>query len=315
MIVKVVLGLCFISSLVQAQSSSVSLPQPESSSATSSSTSLKSLNPEYKPNEGITDARMKAEGGSLSRYSVKSSLIYMGPGVGNTAGQDRPNPDKVVGTYATSMTGAISGRYRMNSDSALGFGTGLSALHPFNGVDRVDTKVPFVGYDLADRYGAFQLRQNFEASQMTIPEKVATGQYGGLTYSLMTVSDIGFTRFSYGLDTRLAYSLYNRAYLAPVSLRNCRDGNAQTYSLSVNPNLNYNFSDRLVANTSLSYSYQNLRSTSSLTTLRALTLTQSAGFSYSFTRDILVAPFISFYPNQFVSETTTINFAAIVSVL
>ncbi len=98
---------------------------PNSLGATSFSQETKaSLKEALKPkkfdeNTQITDAQMKADGGSLSRYSMKLNMSYYGPTMNDLSVDDQPNPDGSAGVYATSVKGSLSARYRLDSQSAV----------------------------------------------------------------------------------------------------------------------------------------------------------------------------------------------------
>lgn len=316
--------LCLLPVYSFAQTSSISITSASSTSASApdggvpadGTIAIKPLqNKKFAEDVNITAQKLRAESGSLSRYSIKTSMLYLGAGVGRLDSRDRPNPDHLVGSFATSLGGSISARYRFDSDSALSFGTGINALHPMHGMDRLDTRTPFLGYDLTKRFGTFQTRQSWEISKTTVPEQLRVGQIGGFTYGTTVIRDIGTSRMSLGLDSRLSCFAFERSYDAPKGRRHPGDGNASNYSLSLTPNLSYNFSDKFSANTALPLSYQNLRASENIWKLRNLTLMQSMGMSYSFTRDVMLSPFINFYPGKMAGETTTFNIATVFSIL
>ncbi|MGZ3772257.1 MAG: hypothetical protein ACXVCY_00185 [Pseudobdellovibrionaceae bacterium] len=311
---KLFLFFLFLCSASYAQTTSVKLLQQEVSGQNSSTLSLPS-NPKFKDESDVTSPRLKAEAGSLSQYSIKTSLIYLGPGISDWSGRDRPNPDHQVGAFATSLGGAISGRYRLTGHSALSFGTGINALHPMNGFDRLDTRTPFLGYDFTKRLSDFQTRLSLESFKTTIPENLDVAQTGGFTFGSSFVYDVGYSKISLGLDTKLTYYVYGRDYIPPKDKKHPNDGNAVTYSLGVTPSFTYNFSDKLNMSTSFPLSYQNLRRAKDSTILKTMQLIQNIGLTYSFSRDVIISPFINFYPNNFVAETTTLNVATIFSVL
>ena len=92
----------------------------QSAAAASESTSRASLpevlqNKKFQENEKITDAKLKADGGSLSKYSLSATLSYYGPTLGDFSAADQPNPDGNGGNYETSLGGSLGGRYRFDS--------------------------------------------------------------------------------------------------------------------------------------------------------------------------------------------------------
>ncbi len=259
----------------------------------------------------ITDQKLRADEGSLSRYSVKANLSYAGPGITDLENKDQPNPDHVVNTFQTKLIGSVGARYRLDGVNAVNAGTGLTAIHPLHGWERTDINSPFISYDHSGRSMDIQMRQTLSGSLVTVPEYTISGEMLAGYYELDLVKDLGRSRFSAGFDTKIDYFFYSRSY---ISTGKTDRGAAQNY-VSFFPNIKFKVTDKFNLNSSLSVMFYNARQLDDRLALWNRTLTQKIGFGYSFARDIYLNPYITIYPKQLASDTTTFNLGAVFSVL
>lgn len=265
-------------------------------------------NRKFSENNEITDAKIKADAGSLSRYSLKFNLSYYGPTFGDVSAKDQPNPDGSIGTYETSIGGSLGGRFRIDKKTTISLGGGLKLVHPFHGMDRTDLNNPYISYDMTNKIDGVQMRNSFGASYITVPNYKAVGEYAGLNYDLALAYDLGSSGYAISLDSSLGYYLYDRDYIS-------KDGKASRATASIFPGVKYNFSDRFNVNTSLSISVWNPRSKSDEFALLNKTVSQRLGVGYAYSRDIYFAPYVNFFPDRLSFDRTTINFSTSFSVL
>ncbi|MEK2644284.1 hypothetical protein [Bdellovibrio sp. BCCA] len=298
-------ALVCVTSSVYAQTSSTTTQQ----STTTVGDVLK--NKKFEEDKEITDSKLKADSGSLSRYSLKFSLSYFGPPVGDLSNEMQPNPDGSVGTYETALGGSIGFRYRFDTKSALSLGTGVNAVTPIQGVKRYDVKNPFLSYDRNARLGDVQMRNSFGVTAVTNPAYRDIGEYAGLNYDNSLVYNIGASGFAVGLDSSLSYYLFERG----IKPKSRKEAAAGRYSLGFYPQVKYNFTDKFNAYTSLAINFNNPRGTEDHTVLWNRTLSQRLGFGYAFSRDIYFAPYFNFYPKSFTADSTTVNLSTTFSIL
>lgn len=291
----------------RAQSSSVSA-SGASAGETSGKISEVLKNRKFEETKEITDAKLKADGGSLSKYSLSFNLSYYGPTLGDLGAKDQPNPDGSIGTYETALGGSLGARYRLSSDSSISAGTGLKAIHPFHGMDRFDTNNPYLSYNVFNRVGALQMRNSPGISVITIPNYTRVGEFASMSYDFSMVYNLGRSRFALGLDSSLGYFLYNREYRK-------KDGKSSRYNLAFYPALKYNFTDKLNLNTSLSLSFWNPRGRDDQWSMLNRSVNQRLALGYAVTRDIYVSPYLTFYPNNLTTDGTTLNFSTVFSLL
>ncbi|MFN7729882.1 MAG: hypothetical protein ACK5P7_12060 [Bdellovibrio sp.] len=265
-------------------------------------------NKKFQADDTLTDAKMKADDGSLSRYSLRTNLSYYGPTLTDLEAKDQPNPDGSVGSYATALGGSLGFRIRLSPTRTISMGTGLKALYPMHGIERFDMNDPYVSYDMASRFWGIQMRNSPGFSIVTIPNYTKIGEYATLDFKNSLIYDLGRSGFAVGFDTSFGYFLYNRGYER-------RDGKAARNNLSLSPNIKYNFTDKFNMNTSVNMSFWNPRTAQSPWIMWNRTVTQSVGFGYAIKRDIYVSPYFRMFPSRLAADTTTFNLSAILSIL
>ena len=256
----------------------------------------------------LTDAKMKANDGSLSRFSLKANLTYEGPGIGDFSQRNRPNPDGSVGNYAQNISGKVMARYRLDQRQALNLGAGGVTLnHPFHGVSRTAVAEPFIGYDVSAKYGEFETQHSATAIKTTTPEYADSGEVGGLMYDGSISRKIGSSRFSLSFESELAYWAYGRGYRES-------DGLADQWYVMATPILRYNASDRFNMYASSTFTWANPRS-EDFSSIKPRTPKLAAGFGYGIGRDIYVSPYVQSYSSNVSPEATTFNVMTIFSLL
>jgi hypothetical protein len=303
---SLVLATHLIAPLAMAQSTSATLSTADATSTLDAEKLLK--NKKFAEDREITDAKLRADAGSVSRYSLKFNLAYYGPIVNDLSAQDQPNPDGVAGTYETAIAGSLGGRFRIDPAHSISLGSGLKAIHPFGDMDRIDLSNPFLSFDSMNRVGNLQMRNSPGISAITIPNYTKLGEYGSVSYDFSSVYNFGTSPWAVGLDANVGLFLYKRGY-------ETADKKATSYNISAAPNVKYNFSDKFSVNSSVQFSWMNPRQTTDRYTLWNKTASQRVGLGYAYTRDIYIAPYLNLFPTRLALDTTTINIATIFSVL
>lgn len=284
-----------------------------SSAATSETASVLGIK-KYEESGTLTDSKLKADAGSLSKLSIRGSISYFGPTLGDLSSPEQPNPDGSVGNYSQAMKGSVSLRYRLTSDSSISAGTGISFIRPFHGWTRTDTNNPFVSYDFSNRLGRLQMRNSPGLTISTVPNYTNIGQFGGISWDNSLVYGIGDSRLALSFDTALNYWIFTRGY-RPGPTRQGGDGLASQYSISLYPGLKYNYSDKFNINTSAGFSIYNPRGAEDALTLWNRTVTLRVGIGYAITRDVYFAPYLQGFVTRLTGEMTTLNFSGVFSVL
>lgn len=306
---RLVLGVLVLLSFdyAAAQSSATSAASTSNTSTTSFRQVIKQV--EIADPNIITDKKLQADEGALSKYSLKFGLSYSGPGIGDLSNKNQPNPDGVPSTNETKISGSIGARYRIDGVSAMSLGTGVSAIHPLHGWERTDVNNPYLSYDRSSRFGGLQVRNILSAGSITNQVFRKIGELASFSYEVDLVHNIGDSRFAAGLDTKYDYYLFDRTFNKKTDR-----GAAQNY-LSFYPNMKYQVSDKLNLNTSLSIQLYNPRALHDRYAMWNRTMTQRVGVGYSYRRDVYFSPYLTIYPKNLKPENTTFNLAATFSVL
>lgn len=291
----------------------LSAPAAQEATSTSSQSGVLGLK-KFEDSHTLTDAKLRADAGSLSRLSMKASLSYFGPTLGDLSAPEQPNPDGSVGNYSQAMKGSLSVRYRLSPDSTISAGTGISFIKPFHGWDRTDINNPFISYDFSNRFGKLQMRNSPGLTVSTVPNYTAIGQIGGVSWDNSLVYGIGDTKLAVSFDTSVNYWIFTRSY-RPGSTKKGGDGLASQYSISWYPGLKYNFTDSLNLNGSAGFSLYNPRQAFDDGVLWNRTVTLRLGLGYAVTRDIYFAPYLQGFVTKPNLDMTTVNVSGVFSVL
>lgn len=307
---KTILFLLVLTGIAHAQTQNQTQNQASAQVSAPTGTSTTVLkNKKFEDTREITDTKMRADLGSLSRYSFKFDLSYYGPAMGTPWEKNLPNPDGVVRDSTTKIKGNISARYRLDSNSSLFLASGLSTLYPLHGVGRTDVNTPQVGYDMFHRLGDVQMRNALSVSAVTVPTYQAVGMAAGLNYVGSLIFEFGTSGFFAGTDLLFFYNIFNREY-NPTT-----DRGTPRYTGIFSPSLKYNFSDRWNVNTNLGFAFWNPRSLENEWALWPQAVTQKLAVGYAFTKAVYVSPYLNFYPGKIATDTTTMNISTVFSVL
>lgn len=285
----------------------------------SSRSALEKLkNKTFEDNKRISDLELKAQAGSLSRYSLKFDLVYSGPPVDNLSDPERPNPDNRPGDHRTSLAGFTGLRYRLSSESALSASTGFTWFAPYQATtgEEVAKRPGAKDFEMSNARLAFdktysiydlQMRSSLKGSWITQDFYTNAGQYGAVGATQAVKAVIGQTRLTLGASLDFDYYLYEREYEK-------RDRNVSNYYLSMIPSMEYKILDNLNFRTSLAYSFTNFRASKTNWLWNQQRPTQRLGLGWGITRDIYFNPYLNFFPDSPAIETTSASFTTVFSI-
>lgn len=267
------------------------------------------LNPTLsKKNIAITNPELRAEFGSRSRWSMKTTLSYHGSEVTQPFSKHQPDPTGRSFFNDTSASGAIGVKYRIDQQSSLNFGTGLRVDTPFHGPKKLDTNDPRIAYDIFYRWLSLQMMSSVSGSYITTDVYQRNGQVSTLQASQFVKYRMGVSRLSFSFKTILSYYAFDRAY------QENDFAYASQYGMGFYPGLDYRVTDWLQVQTSLSKSYSNLRSEEDPFTYDGGDLTQRLGLGISLSDEIYFYPYLSFFPEDIRDDSTSVSFNTIFSV-
>jgi hypothetical protein len=267
----------------------------------------------------ITDLELKAQAGSLSRYSLKFDLSYAGPPIDNLSDPEMPNPDNRPRANRTSLAGYMGGRYRVNSNEAWNFSTGLKWFTPYQtmagehvdkgrGDKDYEIANPQVAYDRTYPMGATQGRTSFKGSYTTADYYVDRGQRANIGVTQALKYTVLQSRWILGGSLDFDYYYFEREYNPRT------DGRLSNYNINLIPSLEYKVRDSLNLRTSVAYTFTNMRMRGSWYKWDELMVNQRLGVGWALTRDVYFNPYITFFPGYPAIRTTSLSFSTVFSI-
>ncbi len=276
-------------------------------------------NKKFREDGRITDIELKAQAGSLSRYSLKFDLSYSGPPVDNLSDPQMPNPDNRPRPNRTSLGGLMGLRYRITSADAINLSTGARWFTPYHQVagERVEKRPtdknyeisnPQISYDRTYAAGPTQMRSSVKATFITSDfyreqaENSSVGLSQGVKWTVMQ------SRFIVGNVFDFDYYFFDREF------RRGDAGNISSYNFSLIPSLEYKLLDNLNLRASSAWSFSQLRRADNDWDWESLQPSARAGLGWAITRDIYFSPYVSFFTMQPAIRTTSASFSTVFSI-
>lgn len=270
----------------------------------------------------ITNARMRAESGSKSKWSMSVSGGYTGGALSRPFSVDRPNLSGEPGNQVdTSLDGGISARYRWSKNDSIQLGTSFGLQTPFQGdVDKKGNQFnvydPSVEYDRVGRIGDLQTTFAVGASAGTSNESQSIDRL-----SVVSMSVVGLKSFQNGLTLGLSlgadYRLYDSsagknadAYIPSYG----HDGRTE-WSLGLYPFAEYAFNDTFSFRTVFGYfNWRHLYGDTNSARLLQTFVYQSVGIGMAISRNVYLYPNIQFVPDNIRSDFTNVALSATINV-
>jgi hypothetical protein len=175
----------------------------------------------------ITNARLAADAGSLSKFSTRFFLTYSGGSAEDPFGKRRPNYRRIPGSpiLDTMISGSVGLAYRLDSHSQARFSTGLSVRTPlhnsFNEIlsnktshSAQTTKIfnvsnPSLSYNRTFRNHNLMHSFNVGMSLSTDEQDVKiVRSLGSVSTDLTTILDLEGSRFQLGVTAGLGQFFY-----------------------------------------------------------------------------------------------------------
>ena len=295
--------------------SSVVAEETTGSASTSTTSTEKALSNKVDGDidEEITNARMRANSGSKSKFSGSISAYYDGGSVEEPLSATRPNlsGDPDVPTFSGGG-GSTSLRYRINPNHSLTAGVGFQLIQPLQSSE--DNELandftitnPSVGYSFIGKLGGFQTStgvsltlgtwegwQNIDGRGTDIDSSIGVSQ----TFT-KAFADTGF---SAGLSFSVSRFNYSTDF----------EDNANNLSAGIFPFAEYQFNDTFVARTVFGYfNYRNKRRYDSTLKFTRAYEYQSVGIGIVASRDVWIYPNIQFIPDNLDVKNTNVGISA-----
>lgn len=275
--------------------------------------------------EEITNAKMRAESGSKSKWSVSADLTYSGGNLQTPLAANRPNyAGEAAVQGSTSLDGTIGGSYRVDMRNRVSFGTGISILTPFQSNlqettrmaedgGATDISTPYLKWGHNRRIGNVQNSFSGTYSHSTASWDV-NGQksFGAVSFSHVAIFDIEGSNWQPGISTAIGQTIYTDGASATDVTGSA--SRRQDYSIGLYPFVEYAFNDMFSFRTVFRpFSFGHNRSDDAMTFERSM-YTQSMGLGIAITRDVYLYPNMQFAPENLKPELTNVGLSTTLNV-
>ncbi len=274
----------------------------------------------------LTNNRLRAISGSVSRWSIASQLNYNGGSVLDPLSQDRPNIAAASATTIKSgMEGSVSVKYGLSSQNSLLAGIGTRWIAPFQSGTvthykgtTFDIMNPYLTFQHVYRWSGIQSILQFMGMQWTQSDQTALGYSRLISVSQENLYAIGKTGLSLGIYGFLQYQFFNKSgsYGNPSDQNYIADlASVQSqYAFGISPYLEYQISKALNFRTVVGLlTYEHYASYESPFRFFHNTVYQSMGLGIAIARDVFLYPNIQFLPGHLTAALTNVGLSATIN--
>jgi hypothetical protein len=286
-------------------------------------TDLKNKVPGADADDVLTNAKLRAESGSKSRFSVATQLDYDGGSLERPLAGVRPNIQGVTGDTAfADFNGQINAKYNITQLDSILVGGGLRWITPLQGSQKpegyggqmVDVFNPQINYQRIYKVGSVQSYVQVGPTLYTETNLVNEGYIANFGAYNVNAYDIGTSRFTIGMESQIAGNAFKPArQFGKMSVDAVKDDESD-YNFFMYPYVEYKLSDKLnLRAVTFLVSFEHTR-LHTMDTWRKDKVTQSFGLGISVTRDIFLYPNVQFVPDEVRMADTNVGLAANVNV-
>jgi len=296
--------------------------------------SVKKTSENDEADQVITNKKLRAESGSLSKWSVSTSLNYSGGSLEKPGDAVRPNIRNGLGTPAlANVQGGVGIKYRTSTLTSLKLGVGLKMTTPFQDKaktndpellqefsrndDKLEVDNPTLTFTKLAKLGTVQSVSIISGTGYTAQYYRDRGIAADVTLQQVFIKEVGTSGLSLGLLFAGQGNAFNKsANTAFTSGSKKRLGDMRAdYSLGAYPFAEYVINDRFNLRTiSGLWVYDHTDSTSSFWRLNKQVIYQSIGVGISITRDFYLYPNVQFLPENIRSDMTNVAMQANINV-
>lgn len=276
----------------------------------------------------ITDARMRAQLGSKSKWSFKSSLAYSGGSIQEPLNSVRPNYRASATMEAmTSLSGDVGINYRAGERDNFSFGTGITIIDPLHGditkpaqderkgrdgsLARYQVSTPYLNWSRGYRAFDTQMISSMQYSHATDSDSVNIEKvFGAASFSQTFLANFGKSGWNGGTSLTISKTLYGGDVTDAKLLKRMDLGLYKRSELGFGlyPFLQYSFNDRYSFRTVFGY-FQFTRYQGENDNVQ-IEPYQSVGTGISITRDIYLYPNVQFTPKDIRADRTNVALSA-----
>jgi hypothetical protein len=271
--------------------------------------------------EEITNAKLRAESGSKSKFSLSSSMAYTGGSISRPFGKDRPNIVGTVGEQTrTSGDLGLDARYRWSKASSVTVGTSFGIMTPLHGdTDKNESQLnmfdPNVAYNIVGKFGEIQTNAAVAYYHGTSQESDLIDRDGRL-YATITPLRVFQNGLTLGLAADATYYMYgSKPGQNAEGASSSYGGDARTsWDVALYPFMEYAINDKFSARTVFGYfNWRHVYGDDNKYRLLQKYVYQSIGIGYSVSRDVYLYPNVQFAPDNVRSDFTNVAISATVN--
>ncbi len=292
---------------------------------TSAESEVKRTSENDEADQVITNKKLRAETGSLSKWSVSTSLAYSGGSLEKPGAAVRPNIRNGLGTPAlANIAGGVGIKYRTSALTSLKLGVGVKMTTPFQekaetnsariqkefkrNDDKIEVDNPSLGFTQLAKLGTVQSVSMLTGTMYTSQFTRDLGYVADLTAQQIFIKEVGTSGVSLGLLLGASMGTFDKN-------SNADKMNQGDYSLGAYPFLEYVINDRFNLRTiSGVWTYEHNRADANFWRLNKNPIYQSVGLGISITRDIYLYPNIQFLPENIRSDLTNVALSTNINV-
>lgn len=265
----------------------------------------------FEEDSRINDLQIRADAGSLSRYSMKFVMTYAGPEINNLASPNIPNPDNRSNDSRSNVGTILGVKYRLSPNDGLYFSAGLTTYIRAKSTDNQDLTNPTLSYDHTYLFSrSVQAHTTVKTQMITNSYYRPQGETWGAGISQMVKWNVGTSRWVLGGNVEASNYFYNRGYDV-----NSDGPKLADYSFNIIPSIEYKFTSNLNLNTSYSKSIAHYRKTTDPTTFDGSPLWNGrVGIGWAVKHDIYLNPYITFYPEAMSWQYASLGLSSVINV-
>lgn len=280
-----------------------------------------------KADQVITNRRLRADSGSLSKWSLNTKWSYNAGSVEKPVDPVRPNITGAADAVTLQrLTGDVGLRYRINTLNSVSLRAGVSMLTPFHtsidtndqGVQRqfddnggdLNINDPQLAYTTLFKLAGIQNVTSFYATAITQDFLSDLGyEYSGeIAHQL--IYDMGKSGFSVGALVRGQKYFFSTEDLNGSNIKSAQ----ADYNFGLYPMAEYVINDTFNLRTISGVWVYEHNKTDEAYTYRKRKIYQSVGLGISVSRDVFLYPNIQFLPEKVRADRTNVGFSANINI-
>lgn len=272
----------------------------------------------------ITNARMRADSGSKSKYSASIDIGYSGGSLEDPGSEQRANLLGGNERPAVLMNIDAGLRYRLNKNESLRAGTGLTIIQPFHSTsknasqdsysDKLEASSPYLTYSNFRKSGDWMVSNSVTGSVATAKRDIDAGEVVSLSNTNSFLYD-----FKNGVQAG-TYLSFGTTYFNDKG----DQSNASDFFMNIDPFAEYAINDMFNLRTVLNLALYHTKYRGDRDLLKGSSkhwangsVRHSFGLGIAATRDIFLYPNIQVSARDFYAnasfENSTVGFSATIN--